>query len=89
MFERLKLNFCTRILGKKGEFMLISVQQKDDGDFLCAALLSKENAVLTEAFTQVMNTHKDIREYVLERAENYLKRFEIESKNFAEKILAK
>lgn len=89
MLERLKIRICTRLLGHKGQLLLMSVLQRSDGDFSCASLLSSKNDVLMEACNSTMESHKEIRAFILKIAENYLSRREIDGKNFAERILAK
>lgn len=89
MLERLKIRICTRLLGHKGQLLLMSVLQRSDGDFSCASLLSSKNEVLMESCNTTMVSQKEIREFILKIAENYLSRREIEGRNFAERILAK
>lgn len=89
MLERLKVHLCARLLNHKGQLLLMSVLQRSDGDFSCASLLSSKNEVLMESCNTTMQSQKEIREFILKIAENYLSRREIEGRNFAERILAK
>lgn len=89
MLERLKIRICTRLLGHKGQLLLMSVLQRSEGDFSCASLLSSKNDVLMEACNSTMESHKEIRAFILKMAENYLSRREIDSREFANRILAK
>lgn len=85
MFERTRVKICHLLL-KRGQYMLASVLPLGGNNFACSALLSVDNKILTEMMDKTMETHKEIREWVLCRAENYLKRREIESRNFIDKI---
>jgi len=89
MLERLKIRICTRLLGHKGQLLLMSVLQRSDGDFSCASLLSSNNEILMESCNATMETHKEIREFILKIAENYLSRREIASRDFAQRITSK
>lgn len=85
MFEKTRVKIVARLL-KRGQFMLASVLPLGGSDFACAALLSVDNDVLTEMMDKTMETHKEIREWILGRASTYLKRREIETKYFIEEI---
>lgn len=85
MFEKTKVKICHLLL-KRGQYMLMSILPLGENEFSCSAMLSVNNEVLTESFDQVMQTHKEIREYILERAATYLKKKEIDTKYFIEKI---
>lgn len=89
MLEKLKVRICMRILSHKGQLLLLSVLQKDDGDFACASIMSASNDVLEQSCNATMESHKEIREFILKIAETYLSKREIASRNFAERILAK
>lgn len=89
MLERLKVHLCARLLNHKGQLLLMSVLQRSEGDFSCASLLSSKNDVLMEACNSTMESHKEIRAFILKMAENYLSRREIDSREFANRILAK
>lgn len=85
MFERTKVKICHLLL-KKGQYLLASVLPLGDNNFSCSAMLSVDNGVLTESLDQVMQTHKEIREYILARAATFLKTREIDTKHFIEEI---
>ena len=85
MFERTKLKICHLLL-KKGQYMLTSVLPMGGNNYSCSTMLSVNNDVLTQSFDAVMETHTEIRDYVLARAATYLKRREIATRNFIEEI---
>ena len=85
MFEKTRVKIAAKLL-QRGQFMLASVLPLDADTFACAALLSTKNGVLTEMMDKTMETHKEIREWILGRAATYLKRREIETKYFIEEI---
>lgn len=85
MFDRTRVKICHLLL-KRGQYMLASVLPLGDSNFACSALLSVENDILTQAMDETLVTHPEIREWFLDRAANYLKRREIATRNFIEKI---
>ena len=89
MFEKTKIKICSKLLGHRGQLLLFSVLQRQDGDFSCASLLSSNNEILMESCNATMETHKEIREFILKIAENYLSRREIASRDFAQRITSK
>lgn len=89
MFEKTKIKICSKLLGHKGQLLLFSVLQRQDGDFSCASLLSSDNEILMKSCNAAMETHKEIREFVLKIAKNYLSRREIASRDFAQRITSK
>lgn len=85
MFEKLKIRIVQRAL-RGGQYLLAAAVPMGREYHSCSSILTSHNKILAQALDATMESHKEIREFILERAENYLKKRVVDTNTFIEKI---